>query len=233
MHSDRPACYPAKMEGANGLDSPAIQTPAEEKWNSITHGIGAILSAGALALLVTMAGVYGGALHVVTVLLFGIPLLLMYLVSTCYHACRHPVRKSRLQILDHLMIYALIAGTYSPFLLVLLRGGWGWSLFGTLWGMALAGMAFKLRFGARYELVSTLAYVAMGWVGLIAAGPLLAVLPTGALALILAGGIAYTAGAGFFLWERLPFNHVIWHGFVMAGSALHALAVLGYVAIGT
>ena len=220
------------MDGSTRRDSPAIQTPAEERWNCITHGIGAVLSVGVLALLVTMAGMYGGALHVVTVSLFGVSLLMMYGVSACYHACRRPALKSRLQVLDHLMIYALIAGTYSPFLLVLLGGGWGWSLFGLLWGMALAGTAFKLRFGARFELVSTLVYIAMGWIGLIAAGPLLEALPVGATVLILAGGLAYTAGAGFFLWERLPFNHVIWHGFVMAGSALHALAILWYVVLG-
>jgi len=220
------------MDGANCLDSPAIQTPAEEKWNCITHGVGAILSAGILALLMTLSIVRGSAMQVVTVALFGVALVMMYLVSACYHACRHPQRKIRLQVLDHLMIYSLIAGTYTPFLLVRLGGGWGWSLFGVLWGLALAGTIFKLLFGARFELASTLVYVAMGWIGLIAAEPLYDALPAGALALILAGGIAYTVGVVFFLWERLPFNHTIWHGFVMAGSALHVLAVLGYVVLG-
>lgn len=212
--------------------SPAIQTPAEEKWNSITHGIGAVLSIAALSLLVTLAGLRGGAMLVVTVSLFGASLVMMYLVSTWYHACRNDRHKGRLQVLDHLMIYGLIAGTYSPFLLVMIGGGWGWSLFGVLWGLALAGVIFKLLMGARFELVSTVIYIAMGWAGLIAARPFWDALPAGAVALILAGGVAYTAGVGFFLWERLPFNHTIWHGFVMAGSAFHVLAVLQYVVLG-
>jgi len=217
------------MEGTDAPVSPAIQTPAEEKWNCITHGVGALLSLGVLVLLVTLASLHGGALLVVTVSLFGVSLVLTYLVSACYHACREGRHKCRLQVLDHLMIYGLIAGTYSPFLLVTIGGGWGWSLFGVMWGLALGGVVFKLLLGARFELVSTLIYIAMGWAGLIAARPFWDALSAGAMGLILAGGAAYTAGVAFFLWERLPFNHTIWHGFVMAGSALHVLAVLLYV----
>lgn len=221
------------MEHTPAELSPAIQTPAEEKWNCITHGIGTLLSIAALSLLVTLASLRGGTLLVVTVSLFGASLVMMYLVSTWYHACRNDRHKGRLQVLDHLMIYGLIAGTYSPFLLVMIGGGWGWSLFGVLWGLALGGVIFKLLMGARFELVSTLIYIAMGWAGLIAARPFWDALPAGAMALILAGGVAYTAGVGFFLWERLPFNHTIWHGFVMAGSAFHVLAVLQYVVLGS
>jgi len=211
---------------------PHPETPREEFVSFITHGVGALLACGALAVLIALASLYGDARRIVAVAVYGVTLVTLYLASTLYHACaadRRPLAKRRLQLFDHISIYALIAGTYTPFLLVLIRGGWGWSLFGVLWGLAAAGTLFKLVFGSRYDVVSTLVYVAMGWSGLLAAGPLLTHLPGGAIAWILAGGIAYTAGVVFYLWDRLPFNHAVWHCFVLAGSACHFIAVATYV----
>ncbi len=208
---------------------PHAETPAEERLSCLTHGIGAALSIAALAVLTTLASVNGTARHIITVTLFGVALLLVYVASTAYHACRPGPAKYRLQVLDHAAIYALIAGTYTPFLLVHVGGGWGWSLFGTLWGLAVIGVVFKLLFAGRFNLVSTLIYIAMGWSGLIAIKPMLASLPDGAIGWIVAGGIAYTAGVVFYLWDRLPFNHAIWHLFVLAGSVCHFFAVFHHV----
>jgi hemolysin III len=210
-------------------DCPEIQTPAEERINCITHALGLVLSVAALAVLVTCAAWTGDARRVVSVTVFGSALLLLYAASTCYHACTHERTKHRLKVLDHVGIYCLIAGSYTPFLLVLIRGAWGWSLFGVLWGLALAGTVFKLYFVHRWDVLSTMVYIAMGWIGVIAAGPALQKIPGGALGWIAAGGLIYTAGTAFYLWERLPFNHAVWHLFVMAGSACHFIAVLMYV----
>ena len=211
---------------------PHPETPREEFLSFVTHGVGAVLSLGALVALITLAALYGDARRIVAVAVYGATLVTLYLASTCYHACaadRRPLAKRRLQLVDHISIYALIAGSYTPFLLVLVRGGWGWSLFGVLWGLAAAGTLFKLVFGNRYDVVSALVYVAMGWSGLLAAGPLLSHLPGGAIAWIFAGGFAYTAGVVFYLWDHLPFNHAVWHCFVLAGSACHFIAIATYV----
>jgi len=213
---------------------PDVETRVEEAINCVTHGVGAGLAAAALAVLVTLAATRGEARHIVGVSVYGASLLGLYVASTLYHACRcgRPDRtrlRLALKALDHIGIYCLIAGTYTPFLIVLIRGGWGWTMLCVLWGLALLGTVFKLYYVNRFEVASTLLYVAMGWIGIIGAKPLLLSLPGGALAWVLAGGIAYTAGVVFFLWERLPFNHAIWHLFVLAGSACHFLAVLLYV----
>jgi hemolysin III len=216
-------------------DRPEIQTPAEEAVNCITHGVGAALAGAALAVLVTLAAIRGGAIHVVSVSVYGACLLGLYLASTIYHACGCGSLRSRqrlrraLKIIDHAGIYWLIAGTYTPFLLVLIRGPWGWGMFIVLWASAAVGTVYKLLFIDRSDVISALLYVAMGWIGMVGAKPLLGALPGGAIFWIFAGGIAYTAGVVFYLWERLPFNHAIWHGFVLAGSACHFLAVLLYV----
>jgi hemolysin III len=208
------------------------ETPAEEVLSCITHGVGALLSAGGLAALVTLAALHGDARRIVAVTIYGACLVVLYLASTLYHACRadrRPLAKRRLQLFDHAAIYFLIAGTYTPFLLVLIRGGWGWGLLGVLWGLALVGTVLKVFFVDRFDVISTIAYVLMGWSGLAAAQPVLFRLPGGALAWILAGGVAYTAGVVFYLWDRLPFNHAVWHCFVLAGSACHFIAVAGWV----
>jgi hemolysin III len=220
---------------SNATDAlPEVETRVEEAINCVTHGVGAALAAAALAVLVTLAATRGEARHVVGVSIYGASLLGLYVASTLYHACRcgrpDSLRLRRcLKALDHVGIYCLIAGTYTPFLIVLIRGGWGWTMLCVLWGLALAGTVFKIFYVNRFEVASTLLYVAMGWIGIVGAKPLLGALPGGALAWVLAGGIAYTAGVVFFLWERLPFNHAIWHLFVLVGSACHFLAVLLYV----
>jgi hemolysin III len=168
-------------------DRPDVQTPTEERANCATHALGLVLSVAALAVLVVCAAVTGDARRVVSVTVFGAALLLVYATSTCYHACTHERHKHRLKVLDHVGIYCLIAGTYTPFLLVLIRGAWGWSLFGVLWGLAAAGTVFKLYFVHRWDVVSTLVYIAMGWIGAVAAGPALQRIPGGALAWIVAG----------------------------------------------
>lgn len=207
------------------------ETISEQRLNCLTHALGALLSLAGLIVMVCLSAINGSVRQIVTVSLFGAALLLVYVASTIYHACPAGPIKQRLQILDHCAIYFLIAGTYTPFLLVSVGGGWGWSLSGALWGLALVGVAFKLLYTGRFDLISSLIYIAMGWSGLIAIKPLLQNLPGGAVSWIFAGGIAYTAGVIFYLWDRLPFNHAIWHLFVLAGSVCHFLAVLFYVVL--
>lgn len=217
--------------------TPHVETPAEETVSALTHALGAALSVAGLAVLVTFASFVGSARLIVAVSLFGASMILVYVASTLYHACRRQRAKSILQVLDHIAIYALIAGSYTPFLLVSIGGGWGWSLFGVLWGLALAGTLFKILLGRMlrfrwFDIVSTALYVAMGWIGLIAARPFFDSLPGGALWWLMAGGVAYTAGIVFYLWDHLPFNHAIWHVFVMAGTTCHFFAILLYVVPG-
>ncbi|MCC6239582.1 MAG: hemolysin III family protein [Phycisphaerales bacterium] len=216
------------------VQKPVLQhaeTISEQRLNCLTHALGALLSLAGLIVMVCLSAINGSVRQIVTVSLFGAALLLVYVASTIYHACPVGPIKQRLQILDHCAIYFLIAGTYTPFLLVSVGGGWGWSLSGALWGLALIGVAFKLLYTGRFDLISSLIYIAMGWSGLIAIQPLLQNLPGGAVSWIFAGGIAYTAGVIFYLWDRLPFNHAIWHLFVLAGSVCHFLAVLFYVVL--
>ncbi len=195
----------------------------------LTHAAGGLLSAVGLTLLVIFASSAGDARRIVAVSIFGASLVLMYFASTCYHSVRSPRTKRLLRIVDHAAIYVLIAGTYTPILLVSMRGVWGWSLFGVVWGLAVAGVILKLFFVDRFAIASTTMYVAMGWLVVIAAKPLLASLPLPGVIWLLAGGLCYTGGVAFYLWDRLPFNHAIWHLFVIAGSVCHFLAVLFYV----
>ena len=203
-----------------------LETPAEEVASSITHALGGLLAVAALTLLVTAAG---DARRVVAVSVYGATLVFMYVASTAYHLVRPPRAKRVMRIMDHASIYLLIAGTYTPVTLLAMRGGWGWGLFGVTWGLAVVGVVLKLFFIDRHEMLSTLLYVAMGWIVLVAAKPLLASLPAGGLAWLLGGGVAYTAGVAFFVWDVLPFNHAIWHLFVLAGSVCHFFCVLLYV----
>lgn len=200
----------------------------EELWNSITHGVGAFLSVAALVLLLVYAA-GGGASHVISAAIFGVTLILLYSASTLYHSFRQPRLKSFFKILDHSCIYLLIAGTYTPFLMVTLRGVLGWVLFAVIWLMALAGVLFKIFFVHRFKILSTIAYIFMGWIIIFAIKPLTAALPSGGLIWLVAGGLAYTTGAIFYAWDRLPFNHAIWHLFVLAGSVCHFFAVIFYV----
>jgi hemolysin III len=200
----------------------------EEVASAITHGLGAVLSIGAGAVLITLAAVFGDVWTVVGASVFVGSLVLLYSASTLYHAVPHTAAKARLQTVDHCAIYVLIAGTYTPFLLTL-RGTWGWTLFAVIWALAAGGIVFKLFFTGRFNLASTLIYLAMGWLIVVAAGPMRAALPGSTIAWIAAGGLAYTAGTVFYLNRRLRFAHAIWHLFVLAGSVCHFTAVLSEV----
>lgn len=207
-----------------------VYTLAEEAANAITHGLGAVLSMAGLTMLVIVAAVTQDPYRIIGVTVFGVTMLLMYLASTLYHALPHPPVKRVMRIVDHCAIYLLIAGTYTPFMIVSMRGTWGWSLFLVLWGAAVLGCFFKMFFTGRYEFLSTAMYVAMGWVAVIALKPALEMIPPGALLLLLLGGIAYTGGVVFYVIDRIPYNHAIWHCCVMAGTAIHFAAVYFFIA---
>jgi hemolysin III len=205
----------------------------EELANALTHGAGALASLAGGAVLITLTAVYGSTRELVSVSVYSATLLLLYVASTLYHAIRHDLAKARLKVFDHCAIFLLIAGTYTPFTLVGLRGGWGWSLFGMVWGLAVAGVVFRLFLTGRFKGLSTLIYVAMGWIAIVAIGPLVRALPVAALAWLLIGGIAYTAGTYFYHRPSVPYAHAIWHGFVLVGSVCHFVAVALVVLGGT
>jgi hemolysin III len=201
----------------------------EEFVNVLSHGIGFLLSMAALTLMVVFASLDGNAWHIIGVSIFGASLVVLYLASTLFHwSMRSQVRKY-LNVFDHSAIYVLIAGTYTPFLLVTLNGPWGWSLFGVIWGLAIAGIVFKMFFTGQYDRLSLLIYVLMGWLILIAIVPLVQNLSTMGLLWLLIGGISYSIGAVFYLLNRLPFNHAIFHFWVLGGSICHFFAVFWYV----
>ena len=201
----------------------------DELASSIIHGIGIVLSIAGLATLVAFAALHGSALAVVACAVFGTSLVLLYTASTLYHSIPAAAAKPTLRTLDHIAIYVLIAGTYTPFTLIALPGAWGWSLFAAVWTLALVGSALELGLLKRYHKLAVLLYVGMGWIGMVAFEPLSQHLQTGGTALLLAGGLAYTLGVPFYLWRKLPYHHALWHVFVLAGSVLHFLAVLLYV----
>ena len=196
-----------------------------ERANVLTHGLGVLAAAVFAPVLVLRAVTAGDAGDVVGVAVFVATLLCLYLASTCYHAAREAKTKASLKVLDHSAIYLLIAGTYTPFTLGALRGAWGWSLFGVIWGLALAGIVYKLFHTGRHHLFSTLVYLAMGWLIVIAAVPMIRLVPPAALFWLAAGGIAYTAGTPFYHRSRQPYAHAVWHVFVLVGSVCHGLAV--------
>ena len=210
--------------------APAEYTPREELAHAGTHGLGLALSIAGLVLLVVRAAHTGDPWRVVSFAIFGTSAVLLYGASTWYHARANSPRRKAYKAIDHAMIYVLIAGSYTPFLLVSLRGPWGWSMFGVIWGLTLVGIGFKAFFAGRFHLVSTLLYLGLGWMCVIAAKPMLESVPTGALWWLLAGGLAYSFGTIFYLWKRLLYHHAIWHLFVLAGTACHFVAVYAYLA---
>jgi hemolysin III len=197
--------------------------------NCATHGMGLALSIAGCALLVTLAALRGNPWHIVACSVYGATLVCLYSASTIYHGVRSRRWKRVWRVIDHSAIYLLIAGTYTPFTLVSLRGAWGWSLFGIVWGLTLVGILFKVWFVDRVPVISTIVYLLMGWLAVIAIKPVLAAVPLAAIAWLAAGGLLYTAGVAFFAWEKLPYHHAIWHAFVLAGSVCHYVAVLYYV----
>ncbi len=202
---------------------------AEEIANGITHGLGVVFSIAGLAILTAFASVFGTVWHIVACSVYGVTQILMYTASTLYHSIPVPRAKRILRLLDHSAIYLLIAGTYTPFALVNLRGPWGWAILIAIWGLAIAGIALQSKLIRLNKLVTALPYVAMGWVAVIAVKPLLDAVAPGGLWLLVLGGLAYTAGTLFYVWKRLPFHHAIWHGFVLLGSVLHFFSILFYV----
>ncbi|HKQ04754.1 MAG TPA: hemolysin III family protein [Blastocatellia bacterium] len=201
----------------------------EEMANSITHGLGLALSVAGFVVLLVLSIMRGSAWHIVGCSIFGLTLVLAYLASTLYHSLHRSSFRRVLQILDHSAIYLLIAGTYTPFTLINLRGVWGWTLFALVWTLSLAGIAFKFMHGDRFKIISTIGYVALGWIAVIAIKPLFAAVPLAGITWLFAGGLCYTVGVIFFAWKRLPFSHAVWHLFVVAGSVCHYCAVLFYV----
>jgi len=208
-----------------------LQTPAEEIANALSHGVGLALAIAALPLLVWFANRHGSAADITAAALFGGSMVLLYGTSTLYHLLRPGRAKSWFKRLDHAAIYVFIAGSYTPFVLGPLRGAWGWSLFGVVWGLAVVGVAFKLFDGLKHPGWSTALYVAMGWVVLVAIVPLVQRMPGVALAWLVAGGVAYTLGAAVYMLDnRLHYAHLAFHLFVMAGSACHVVAAMAQLA---
>ncbi len=201
----------------------------EEVANSVTHGVGLALSVIGLAVLIAFTSLYGSVLHIVSCSVYGATLVMLYAASTLYHSFRSPRLKHIFKIIDHCSIYLLIAGTYTPFTLVMLRGTWGWGLFAVVWMLCFVGIIFKLFFVNRFMILSTIIYVMMGWLVIVAIKPMLAMIPPGCILWLVAGGLFYTVGVLFFAWHKLPYNHAIWHLFVVAGSVCHFFAVVFYI----
>ncbi|MFK0572642.1 PAQR family membrane homeostasis protein TrhA [Endozoicomonas sp.] len=219
---------PLESSSGNQLISRSYSL-AEEIANSITHGLGALLSVAGLTLLVTYAAHQADVWRIVSFSIYGATMVLLFMASTLYHSFQHPKTKRIFKILDHCSIYLLIAGTYTPFLLVSMRSVTGWILFAVIWTLAVLGVIFKVVFGSRYKKLSVSTYVLMGWLVLVASGELADNLSTGGIYWLVAGGLLYTLGVIFYLWKKLPFNHAIWHLFVLGGSACHFFSVLFYV----
>ena len=206
------------------------QTLGEEIANSVSHGIGLLAALIAFPILVGSAFNRGDLAGTVGASVFATTMVLLYLASTLFHALPPNRAKRVFQILDHSAIYLLIAGTYTPFTLGVLRGVWGWTLFGLVWGLAVIGTVFKTLGGVRYTTFSTWVYLAMGWLVLIAIEPVWTLVPKWGLFWLVSGGIAYTAGTVFFMAERIRYFHFVWHLFVVLGTACHFIAVLWYAA---
>ncbi|MDD4601932.1 MAG: hemolysin III family protein [Negativicutes bacterium] len=201
----------------------------EEILNAVTHGVGALLALIGLGILTASAYISGGVWHQVSFTIYGISLVLLYLASTLYHSFTNERKKYILKIFDHAAIYVLIAGNYTPFTLVPLHGTMGWTIFSIIWGLAIIGIVFKVFFVKRFKVFSTLTYLLMGWLAAVMIKPLLGTLPIEGIYWLIAGGVFYTVGAIFYLARRIPYNHAIWHLFVLAGSIAHYVAVLKYV----
>jgi hemolysin III len=201
----------------------------EEFANTITHGFGLLLSIAGFVFLVILASIKGDFWYIASSVLYGLSLVTLYAASTFYHGATSPKLKKTLQIVDHCCIYVLIAGSYTPFTLIVLRSGIGQNLFYFVWAFALIGILMKIFFGTRFSFITVLSYLVMGWIGLIAVQPLFTALGLAPIALIVAGGVAYSIGVIFFAWHSIKHHHAIWHIFVLAGSIFHFLAIAIYV----
>ena len=214
-----------EFQRSSSTPNPPKYKLGEEIAHSVTHGVGIIFAIAALVVLTAYTGSSGSARHVVGCGIFGATLVFLYMASTLYHTIHSPHAKTVLRVLDHSAIFLLIAGTYTPFTLVNLHGPWGWSLFGLIWGLAILGIALQFSLLRRYPFLRVVLYVAMGWLAILAIKPLALSVPPVGLMLLIAGGVAYTAGITFYVWHRLPYHHAIWHVFVLAGSVFHFFSV--------
>jgi len=211
------------------MSSSRVVTAAEELANALTHGVGLLASVIGMPILVLAALSHGERAAVIGMSVFGATLIALYAASTFYHAVPHPELKQKLRVMDHAAIYLLIAGTYTPFTLGVLRGTWGWTLFGIVWTLAALGVLFKLWFGSgRFHRLSTAIYVMMGWVIVLAIKPLAQNMDHAGLILLIAGGLSYTGGVVFYVDKRRAWTHPVWHLFVLGGSVCHYFAVLWY-----
>jgi hemolysin III len=201
-------------------------TPGEEIANGITHGIGTGLSIAGLTVLVVLAALYGDVWRIVSFSIYGSTLVLLYLASTLYHSFRTPRLKRLFQYFDHSAIYLLIAGTYTPFLLISVRGAWGWTLMALIWGLAFLGIGLKAIYFDRFLRISSLSYVFMGWLSVIIGRTIFPHIPLSALIWLAVGGVTYTIGIIFLAWRKIPYGHTIWHLFVLGGSICHYFAVV-------
>jgi hemolysin III len=208
---------------------PYIQSPREESANSILHLVGLALSFSATAALVVVASRHGTARHIVSCSIYGATLIFLYLSSALYHSSAAGKSKRLLRYFDHNSIFLLIAGTYTPFTLITLRGGWGWSLFGAIWGLALTGIFLRVLIKKTHPVMATLLYLLMGWLVIIAIRPLMMTLPSGGIFWLVAGGLCYTFGVIFYGLDRFRYFHAVWHLFVLAGSACHFFSIFFYV----
>ncbi|EDP98577.1 hemolysin III family protein [Kordia algicida OT-1] len=204
-------------------------SPTEEKLNIISHAIGVVLGVIALIFLVARASENGEAIHMISFIIYGLSIIVLYLASTLYHKATKPRLRNRLRIFDHAAIYLLIAGTYTPFALITLKGTTGWIIFATVWSFAAVGITLKLFFTGKFDKLSTAMYVLMGWIIVFAIKPLMENLSSEGLFWLMAGGVAYTVGAVLYSIRKLPFNHAIFHIFVLLGSIFHFISVYYYV----
>lgn len=201
----------------------------EEVANALTHGLGVVAALCGSSVLITLAAIHGDVWQLGSAIVYGVTLILLYAASTLYHAIPHAPAKAKLKVFDHCAIYLLIAGTYTPITLIALRDSYGWWLFGTIWSLAMLGVIFKLFFTGRFKLVSTLIYVGMGWMVVVAIKPILAHLDNWTLGWLFAGGLFYTGGTWFYMHQKLKYAHAIWHVFVLLGSLSHYVAVISLV----
>lgn len=221
---------PPKLKEIKAQTTQSFYTLGEEIANSVTHGIGAALSVAGLTLLVALATLFGNIYQIVSFSIYGATLIILYLASTLYHSFQHPQVKEIFRIIDHAAIYLLIAGTYTPFLLVGIRGWWGWTLLVVIWGLALLGISFKVMFIDRFPRASTITYILMGWLIVVALRELWINIPLGGIIWLSIGGVVYTLGVIFYAMEKTRYTHAIWHLFVLGGSICHYFAVLLYLA---
>lgn len=219
------------MKNQHALDVPkrTRYTVKEEMFNCISHGVGVLLAIAALVILVVFATLKGDIWQIVSFSIYGATLILLYLFSTLYHGIFNEKAKRVFRVFDHAAIYLLIAGSYTPLLLVFLRGAWGWAMFGIVWALAITGIIMNIVSLEGTRIFSTILYILMGWVAVIAIKPMLDSVPPGLLRWIFTGGVIYTVGVLFYVWKKLPYHHGIWHLFVLGGSIVHFLGFLYYL----